>query len=293
MFDLFVSQPGHDDLTQGQYFYCPLCRNGPFLREAAVGANPRLTLAHIIPESLGGGWTTLACADCNNGNGHRIEADLLAQHKFTDWVHGRGPLKVRMGEKRKVRAEATHEPQSKELAFKITTPEESLAVQDFRRRFKAASSREFPFAIPWFRPEACWAAVCQSAYLLMFRWFGYDFARNPRYNFIRDQVFQTDQKFIGEILDLPPDVSAQFLDGNQAAVIFTREPTKSILAVMQFRSPGARDQVLAVSMPGPDEESLSTVELEGMVYASVAESQESLINGEGSFVLAWRQFLNS
>ena len=38
------------------------------------------SLQTYLPESLGGTWTTLACAECNNGHGHKIEADLLAQH---------------------------------------------------------------------------------------------------------------------------------------------------------------------------------------------------------------------
>ena len=110
LFDLYVRQPGHEDVTQGRIFWCPLCRR-PFEREATAGDNPRLTLAHIIPESLGGNWTTLACADCNNGNGHEIEVDLLASHRFADWAAGRGTMKVRMGEDGKVRAESRRDPQ--------------------------------------------------------------------------------------------------------------------------------------------------------------------------------------
>ena len=136
LFDLYVRQPGHEDLTQCRIYWCPLCRQ-PFEREATAGDNPRLTLAHIIPESLGGSWTTLACADCNNGHGHEIEVDLLASHRFVDWAAGRGTMKVRMEEVGKVRAEALRDPQANRLSFGVTTPMVNPAVRVYKERLAA------------------------------------------------------------------------------------------------------------------------------------------------------------
>lgn len=294
MFDLFVKQPGHVDLTGGRYFYCPLCRRGPFPRAATAGETPLLTLAHVVPESLGGTWTTLACAECNSGHGHEIEADLLAQHKFTDWVHGRGPLNVRMGDEGRVRAKSKRDPNADRLEFDIYTPMANPAVQGHQASLRnAEAGQEFQITFPWFRPGWCWAAVCQSAYLLMFRWFGYDFARNPRYNFIRNQVFEPDGERAGHIFELPASVAEQFLEGKQAAVVFTRKPMRAILAVMRFRSPGERDQVLAVATPGPDEDILATVSLEGLVYSSVAEAPDVMASQHAAFLLTWHQWLGS
>src|SRR5262249_10518070 len=137
---------------------------------------------------------------------------------------------------------------------------------------------------PWFRPGWCRAAVCQSAYLLMFKYFGYDFARNPRYNFIRDQVFNADgEQGTANILVLTPEVAEQLLEGNQAAVVFVREPMRLILAVLRFRSPGRVDQVLAVPMPGPDEPPLAAVNLAGAVYSPVSDDPDQMSGQEGSF----------
>jgi len=96
-----------------------------------------LTLAHIIPESLGGTWTTLACAVCNNGHGHEIEVDLLTSHRFTDWAAGRGTMKVRMGEGGKVRAESRRDPETHHLSFEVTTPMVSPAVRVHKERLAA------------------------------------------------------------------------------------------------------------------------------------------------------------
>jgi hypothetical protein len=76
-------------------------------------------------------------------------------------------------------------------------------------------------------------------------------------------------------------------------VVFAREPMRAILAVMRFRSLGERDEVLAVVMPGPDEEPLTTVKLEGLLYSPVVESRDAMASQEGSFCLAWRRWLES
>src|SRR3712207_4661450 len=109
LFDLFVGQPGHEALTQGKFFHCPLCRR-VYEREATGGDDPKLTLAHIIPKALGGMWETLACKGCNNVNGSDIESDLLLSQRITDCIAGRGEIEVRMGEAGIVRASLRRGP---------------------------------------------------------------------------------------------------------------------------------------------------------------------------------------
>lgn len=299
LFDLYVRQPGHENLTQGLFFRCPLCRQ-PFEREATAGEYPRLTLAHVIPESLGGTWTTLSCAGCNNGAGHKIEADLLTSHRLADWAAGHGTITVRMGEGGKVRAVSRRNPEAKHLSFDVTTPMVNSTVRVQEDRLAAmvqnpSQCQELKVIFPWFRPGWCCAAICQSAYLLMFKYFGYDFARRPGYNFIRDQVFHPDEAYQAEnIVVLAPEVAQQFLEGKQAAVVFVREPMQAILAVMRFRSPGGIDQVLAVAMPGPDDDPpLTTVNLIDAVYAPVLDDPEYLVSQHASFWLVWHRWLRS
>jgi HNH endonuclease len=298
LFDLYVREPGHQDLTQGRLFWCPLCRR-PFGREATAGDNPRLTLAHIISASLGGTWTTLACADCNSGHGHQIEAHLLASHRFTDWAARCGTIKVRMGEGGKVRAESRRDQKANQLSFNVTTPMVNPSVRLHKEQLTAmvqnpSVGQELKVTFPWFRPGWCWAAACQSAYLLMFKYFGYDFARNLRYNLLRDQVFRSGGTGrIRNVLILPSEVADQFLEGRQAAVVFVREPMRAILAVLRFKSPGGLDQVLAVGMPGPDEPPLTAMSLTDALYSPVSDDPAPMSSQEGSFWLAWHHWLRS
>jgi len=292
MFDRFATQPGHEEITHGRFFFCPLCRKGPFSREATGGENPLLTLAHIVPDSLGGTWTTLACAECNNGHGHRIETDLLAHQKVGDWLEGRGQLDVRMGDDKKIRAESHRGVEGNGLNFEIRTPMASPSVQAHKAQLENLKPGDrFQVTMPWFRPDWVCAAVCQSAYLLMFRWFGYDFARNPQYNFVRDQILRPDSDSSATILEVPVDVAEKFLAGQQAGVVFTRGPMQAILAVLRFRSPAGREQVLAVAMPGPGDGVLGSVSLSGITYGPLIDSPEVLSSQKDAFVLSWRHWV--
>jgi hypothetical protein len=76
-------------------FVCPLCQK-PFNREALVGDNPRLTLAHVLPEALGGSYCTLTCAACNNDAGSTLEAFLLNRFRAEDVMQGVGTVLGRL-----------------------------------------------------------------------------------------------------------------------------------------------------------------------------------------------------
>src|SRR5258708_3536977 len=66
-------------------FACPLCRR-EFTREAVVGPNPALTLAHVIPDCFKGTLRALACHSCNSTIGHQLEALWEERHRLEDWM---------------------------------------------------------------------------------------------------------------------------------------------------------------------------------------------------------------
>jgi hypothetical protein len=137
-------------------------------------------------------------------------------------------------------------------------------------------------------------AVCQSAFLLMFKYYGYDFARHPSYSFLRQQILRPDEEVSTDnIIVLPPDVSNQFLEGNQAAVVFLREPQQAILAVLRFKSPGGIDEVLAVGLPGLDQPPIAALNLSGAVFCVAEADPEYVRNQVGSLWLDWNSWLRS
>lgn len=297
LFDLYVHQTGHEGMTQGKYFFCPLCRQ-PFERHDTAGDNPRLTLAHIIPYSLDGTLTTLTCAACNNGKGSNIDRELLTCHQHADWTRGHGAVKVRLGDGRKVAAELRRNTEMNRLEINIMTPMVNPSVSAFQEMLSTllqnpGQGKGFRVRVPRVRANWCRAAVCHSVYLLMFKYFGYDFARNPRYDFFLNQIHHPDERHDGiHTLELPREVADLFLNGEQASVVFVQEPMRAVVAVLRFRSPGGVEQVLAVGMPGPDEPAIAELNLENAIYTRVPEDTEALRSELGSFWSAWQHWLS-
>jgi hypothetical protein len=146
--------------------------------------------------------------------------------------------------------------------------------------------------LPWYRASRCWAAVCQSAYLLLFRHFGYDFARHPTYSPLREQVIRPDEQVpTRNIHVLGADTAARILEGSQAAVMFVREPVRALLAVLRFRSPGGVDQVLGVLLPGPGEPDLPRLDLQTFSGEIVPYEPELMAEQQGYFWLRWHHWI--
>jgi hypothetical protein len=291
LFDLFVNQPGHADMTRGAYFFCPLCRQ-PFVRDDCVGDKPRLTLAHIVPDSQGGTWKTLSCASCNNDNGRKIENDFLIQQKLSDWAHGRGPIPVWLGDDGKIKGEMTRDAVNNQIRIEILTPDQNPAVAAHKERAKAAKPGDaFTMTMPWFRNGWSKATICQSAYLLMFRNFGYDFARCETYEPVLRQIRDPHQDHSDVLTaEVPPAAAAKLLEGKQAGVFFTCVPAKCILAVMRFRSPGKTDLFEAVAMPGPWEPPLTEFTWKGVRFAPVEDNVDLNSQWGCPLVEEWRHW---
>src|SRR5207244_558982 len=87
-----------------------------------------------------------------------------------------------------------------------------------------------------------------STYLLMFHYFGYDFARRPIYQKLREQVLNpNDRIWDGEIVEL--EESRFWAD--QGSVLFVLEPAPAILAVLRYQS-AESPLYLGVVLPGAD-----------------------------------------
>jgi hypothetical protein len=294
LFDLFLNQRSHTNMTRGKYFFCPLCRE-PFIRDDCVGDNPKLTLAHIVPDKQGGTWRTLSCAACNNGNGSAIEKDFLTQQKLSDWFHGRGPIAIQLGEGVAVKAEMSRASVNNRTHIKILTSEKNPTVAGYKEQLIAAiQGDEFKMTTPWFRNGWSKATICQSAYLLMFRNFGYDFAHCETYNMILRQIRDPNQDHNDALTThVPPNVAADLLEGKQAGVFFVSEPAKCILAVLRFTSPGKADLFEALVMSGPGELPQTEFAMSGMRFSPLEDNVELKGRWDYPLVDEWRHWLQT
>lgn len=162
---------------------CPLCWRF-FSRDAITSGE--ITLEHIIPLSIGGRLTTLTCKTCNNVSGTLLDAHLVERLHAEDVSAGRRtgsiPMRVTI-ESAEFGAEVSwpsaSDPemriiglpqQSDPRMLKLAFAEIDAGVKEFtitgRFRYKNLPSQ---------------IAFLRSAYLLMFRYFGYCVTAQPSF----------------------------------------------------------------------------------------------------------------
>lgn len=274
LFDLYARQLELGGVTPTGIFVCPLCREG-WTRESLCVPDPGVSLAHVVPEALGGRLRTLACTPCNNGNGARLEADLARSLAYQDWVRGVGSWPARLrGEFGDLGIEFRRSEGLSRWSLTVvegqTNPACVSALDEWLAANRGQTDADIRWNITWSvrtRHRNATAAIYQSAYLMMFAYFGYDFALRDHYEPLRRQVLRPDERaWPGHIALLSP---SQDCPGD-GAVMFVRRPKPCVCVMLRFRPPSGSERLLGVILPGPDEQEcrvpeLSQGELDGTV----------------------------
>lgn len=251
----FVAAGGKADT-----FQCPLCTT-LFTRDALASEPAVLTLAHVLPEALGGTFCTLACGACNNDIGSDLEAFLVERFRAEDAMQGVGNLLGRLeGDFGSVgvefRAAPAGEPWTVLLIEKQTNP----AVIDKLNSALDANSPDDPAKIavritPRYRnkPSRVSAALYQSAYLMMFAYFGYDVVRDPRYAKLREQICKPDEDILPAEFNMPPEAWADAMLPKDHGIMMVKEPASFIMPVFRLRPKDGLSRVIGVPLPGLDD----------------------------------------
>jgi hypothetical protein len=166
-------------------FACPLC-----LRVIKPHPDLRLVVAeeHVIPDALGGRISTLTCRPCNNDSGSDLESHLIQRV---------------LVEARKRPALGTVDIDGAVHRVELYTPESSdqpiqligILKQSDPRQVQAAIQRmnegakEIKLHMSFgYVPLRSAVALIRSAYLLMFRTFGYRYVLDASARPIREQL---------------------------------------------------------------------------------------------------------
>ena len=243
-------------------FVCPICLER-FTRDVLAATPPELTLAHVIPESLGGRFCTLACALCNNEIGSDLEAFLLERYRAEDAFNGVGTIAGRMEFEFgsvgvELQAAPPGEPWTVLVIEKQTNPTVLERLNDsIDAPADGGLAQVASKIIPRFRnqPSRVSAALYQSAYLLMFAYFGYDFVFDDRYRKLREQILKPDEEILPATFDVPPEAwaDAMISCSQPHAVMFVKEPTSFIMPIFRLRPKSGRERVVGVPLPGLDD----------------------------------------
>ena len=171
-------------------FVCPIC-----LRFFARTENltKSVSIEHIVPDALGGRVTTLTCRRCNNTAGTQLDSHLVERVR----VEGRSKPILADVEFRgtKFRGEV-HLPESASDSFRIY----GIPIQSDPREINGFFSlldegiwhgQELKLRLERkYVPVRSAVALLRSAYLLMFRLFGYRYVCDRSAVVVRESISQ-------------------------------------------------------------------------------------------------------
>ncbi len=257
LFDLYSRNLAFFGAQPPDIFVCPLCMDG-LTREALQGPEPEVTLAHVIPQKLGGRLTTLCCDRCNHTNGHALETHLVERLRTDDCLagvgHRKGRLSLPFGD---ITVEYGYSPA--ELAWKVYgIPEASNrnvlnAIPEYHSQLMSDPTNYPPLCLmPQYRhqPSEVKAAVYQSAFLLMFSYFGYEFLFHPHFCSLREQVVHPEKDIFPSVFPVLSDTSAATIHKDRPyAVVFANDPPV-ILVLLRMRPKGGISRSFVVVLPG-------------------------------------------
>jgi hypothetical protein len=265
-------------------FICPFCEQA-FTRADLAG--DKLTLAHVLPDALGGSFCTLACAACNNNMGRDVEAYLIEHYRAEDAMQGTGKLAGRMhGPFGNVGVEVETSPDGPWTLIVIDKQTNPAVLEALAKALSAppasgnaqvAASIELRYRK---NPSRVSAALYQSAYLLMFAYFGYEFMFDPRFEKLREQIRKPDEAILPGSFDVPPDDWADnTLKPYPHGVLLVKQPSAFIMPVFRLRPDQGRSRVVGVPLPGLDDANWPSLGPRGHVKAVVVRFRPENDNG--------------
>lgn len=160
---------------------CPLCwRDTPY-RD--------LSLEHIVPGSVGGNEVTLTCRQCNNDQGSELDYHLAQYQYVKDALRGHGRLKSKLdvnGHEMTANVEWGQGQKNFYIVDKATNPAASRGSQE---QFKAGKVKKVNFTLDLgYKRNNFNTAVLRAAYLVLFKCFGYEYARHDIVQLIRRRI---------------------------------------------------------------------------------------------------------
>ena len=232
--NLKIYKPELDDK-----FLCPICQK-IFDRSALCGDHPSISIAHIIPESMGGHQSTITCTKCNNTIGSKFDNHPKLEKEYYEWLNGKRkdycqincgkdntPAFCKFGyDSEKSMPSISFWPAAK------FEPNYQIFLESARHDWS-----NFTFNIKtrgFFNPVKLNISLIHSGLLLMFYQFGYEYILSPNSQFINDLILgNIESNLINRLVHTYKGVSfEQSLP--QIGIMFNNENTFSFFCCIAF-----------------------------------------------------------
>lgn len=167
--------------TADDSLICPLCWQEKRYDE--------LSLEHVVPRSVGGTGKTLTCRRCNNEHGSELDVHLTKFQSVADALQGKGALSTKLnvnGKQVIANLKWGEDSNDFQIVGKASNPATWAAIQD---EFKAGKVSKLRFTVLCgYARNNFQSAVMRAAYLVVFKCFGYEFAKNEVVQVIRRRI---------------------------------------------------------------------------------------------------------
>jgi hypothetical protein len=233
-------------------FACPLCLGG-FTQDTLESEG--LTEEHIISRELGGKLITITCKECNSRGGAELDAHLVNEFRALDKISGlsdkpfRGRVKV--GDVKQdvgIYVSSGKSPRIQLLGDKKRTNPASLREIEHSLETEPGNIK-FQLNFGYDRHRAN-VAKLRAAYLLMFRYFGYEYILHKNVERVRQQILAPGQDVIASKASFAFGLAPEELN----SIGLLRSPPELRCFVVSFRVSTAVDRSFGVVLPGLDDE---------------------------------------
>jgi hypothetical protein len=177
-FRLSLERAGMRTANPG-FILCPLCWNEKSLEE--------LTLEHMVPSSVGGRLTTLTCKECNNTHGTTRDSHIIQYIRSLESIEGHGMMDATLNVNgQKLRANIDWADRNLHIISKASNPHSVLASKNALAAGEIDSITA-TFSLG-FKLNNFNTAIMRSAYLILFKCFGYEYVRHEILQTIRHRI---------------------------------------------------------------------------------------------------------
>lgn len=158
-------------VTSANSLICPLC-----WKEVSES---ELSKEHIVPEAVGGRVKILVCTNCNSDLGSKLDSHLAARQSVADVFAGKKPFRTRIaagGEQISANCFWTERGKHFVVIRKASSPK---ALSRMRMGLESGTISNLEVGMEYgFNLLKSQAALLKSAYLILFKCYGYEYSRH-------------------------------------------------------------------------------------------------------------------
>jgi len=233
-------------------FVCPVCF-GEFDESALASSPLRLVLGHLVPKALRGKLTTLVCRACENDRSAAFDRALADEKKWHAWSEGERVHDARINTPEgNIAFELTNKAGKLQLhTVEARSNPDALRRMISRLTNKAGTTKNVRFQT--FDHRRRDLGYLYHAFLVMFDYFGYEYAMCEQASRVRDILSSQEPTDLGSITWAVRRTSAMPKGLPAVNVLMAEEDRAGFLVSLppMLSWEGAR----CVFLPGPTQES--------------------------------------